>query len=135
MANTAAAKKEARASVGRTLRNRSVRSAVKTRVGKARRVITDGAEGALESVLTAISGLDRAAEKGILHPNNVARRKSRLMKRLNAQGAVAPAPAKGAKGKAASGAKKAARPAAKSAAKPAPKKTPARRTATKKSAS
>jgi hypothetical protein len=40
--------------------------------------------------LTAISALDRAVSKGVLHRNNAARRKSRLMKRLNAAG---PAPA------------------------------------------
>jgi small subunit ribosomal protein S20 len=127
MANTAAAKKEARASVGRTLRNRAVRSSVKTGVTKARRVIGDGGEGALEAALAAISGLDRAAEKGILHPNNAARRKSRLMKRLNAIGAApAAAPAKGAKAKSGRGTKAAAKPAAKA------KKAPARRTAAKK---
>jgi|SRR5438067_11878257 len=136
MANTASAKKQTRASVGRTLRNRSVRSAVKTGVGKARRVLSEGADGAQAAALAAISGLDRAAEKGILHPNNVARRKSRLMKRLNAQGAAAPAPTKGEKGKSARATKAAtkgtAKPAAKSAAKPAAKKAPARRTAAKK---
>ena len=140
MANTASAKKQTRASVGRTLRNRSVRSAVKTGVGKARRVLSEGADGAQAAALAAISGLDRAAEKGILHPNNVARRKSRLMKRLNAQGAAAPTPTKGEKGKSARGtkaatkgaAKPAARGAEKSAAKPATKKAPARRTAAKK---
>src|SRR2546430_8533654 len=121
MANTASAKKETRASVGRTLRNRSVRSAVKTGVGKARRVITEGAEGARESALAAISGLDRAAEKGILHPNNAARRKSRLMKRLNALATAPPAPAKGEKGKATRGTKAAAKPAARSAVKAATK--------------
>jgi hypothetical protein len=36
-----------------------------------------------EAVVTAISSLDKAAEKGIIHPNNAARRKSRLMKKLN----------------------------------------------------
>jgi small subunit ribosomal protein S20 len=124
MANTAAAKKEARASVGRTLRNRSVRSSVKTGVAKARRVIGDGTEGALEAALAAISSLDRAAEKGIVHPNNAARRKSRLMKRLNAIGAApAAAPAKGEKGKGGR---------TKTASKPAAKKAPARRTTAKK---
>jgi small subunit ribosomal protein S20 len=125
MANTASAKKESRSSVGRTLRNRSVRSAVKTGVAKARRVIGEGAEGALETAMAAISGLDRAAEKGILHPKNAARRKSRLMKRLNALASAAPAaPAKGQKGKSTRGTKAAAKPAA--------KKAPARKTAAKK---
>ena len=38
---------------------------------------------AKEAVVVAISSLDKAAEKGIIHPNNAARRKSRLMKKLN----------------------------------------------------
>src|ERR671935_2264950 len=117
MANTAAAKKEARASVRRTVRNRSIRSAVKTGVVKARRVIGDEAEGALEATLAAISGLDRAAAKGVLHPKNAARRKSRLMKALNAVAKgekKAEAPAKGS-GKAASGKARAAGTAKKAA--------------------
>ena len=67
----------------RRVRNRSVRSAVKTFVGKARTAIEaepldDGTE---QTILKAIQELDRAARKGILHPNNAARRKSRLIKR------------------------------------------------------
>ena len=84
---TASARKQARATVGRTLRNRSVRSAVKTRVVRVRKAITEHAEGVVELGVAAISSLDRAAGKGILHPNNAARRKSRLMQRLNKQAA------------------------------------------------
>ena len=93
MANTKAAKKYAKASGVRATRNRSVKSAVKTYVAKARRAMTDGSEEATAAVTTATSVLDRAASKGILHPNNAARRKSRLMKRLVASaapGAAAP---------------------------------------------
>jgi small subunit ribosomal protein S20 len=67
----------------RRIRNRSVRSAVKTFVGKARTAI--GAEPLEEAteqtILKAIQELDRAARKGIIHRNNAARRKSRLIKR------------------------------------------------------
>ena len=128
MANTRSAKKETRAGVRRTLRNRSVRSSVKTRVSKARRALLDNVENALELATSAISSLDRAAEKGILHPNNAARRKSRLAKRMNGQAAPAATPAKGEKGKAARGGSKAAG----KTAKPAARKAPARRTAAKK---
>ena len=100
-----------------------MRSAVKTRIAKARRAIVDGSENGVESVTAAISSLDRAAEKGILHPNNAARRKSRLARRLNAQAAGVAAPEKGEKGKAAKGGR---------AAKAAPKKAPARKATTKK---
>src|SRR5437588_6338486 len=100
MANTSSAKKQMRSAARRMLRNRSVRSAVKTHVVKARRALAEGAEGAAETAVAAISRLDRAAEKGILHKNNAARRKSRLAKRMNAQGAAPAAPAKGQKAKA-----------------------------------
>jgi small subunit ribosomal protein S20 len=125
MANTSAAKKAMRAAARRTVRNRSVRSAVKTRVSKARRALVEGAEGALETALAAISSLDRAAEKGILHPNNVARRKSRLAKRMSPQ---APAPAAPAKGTRAKGTRAAASKAkAASAKKPAARKPAAKK--------
>jgi small subunit ribosomal protein S20 len=113
---TASARKQARAAVGRTLRNRSVRSAVKTRVVRVRRALTEQVEEAVALGLVAISSLDRAASKGILHPNNAARRKSRLMKALASAGEAPTAVAKPAKSKAA----------AKPAAKPAAKKTSAR---------
>src|SRR5919202_4424259 len=84
MANTSSAKKQARESARRALRNRSVRSAVKTRIVRVKRAATEGGEDVRELAVAAISSLDRAAAKGILHRNNVARRKSRLMKRLGA---------------------------------------------------
>lgn len=72
----------------RRLRNRSVRAAVKTYITRARTSISGPGSAEDETVqaavVRAISELDRAARKGVLHPNNAARRKSRLMKRLNA---------------------------------------------------
>ena len=66
------------------LRNKSVRSEVKTSVTKAERLIFSGElEAAREAVAAAISSLDKAAEKGVIHGNNSARRKSRLMRKLN----------------------------------------------------
>lgn len=141
MANIKSSKKDARRSAVRAQANRSVRSAVKTHIVKVRRALTEGEkEGVAEVSVNAISALDRAASKGILHSNNAARRKSRLMKRLNAIGAEVAAPAKAtpakktaapAKGKAAA-AKPATKPAAKPAAKAAGKKAPARAAAKKK---
>lgn len=56
----------------------------RTAVKKARLLIEAGKlEEAREAVRAAISALDRAAEKGVIHKNNAARRKSRLMQRLN----------------------------------------------------
>jgi small subunit ribosomal protein S20 len=69
----------------RRLRNRVVRGSARVAVREARSAITsDNAQEAKAAVLEAISALDRAAEKGVIHKNNAARRKSRLMKRLAA---------------------------------------------------
>lgn len=71
----------------RRRRNRSVRTAVKTYIGRARSAVsaaTEADESVQATVLRAIRELDRAARKGILHRNNVARRKSRLIKRVGA---------------------------------------------------
>jgi small subunit ribosomal protein S20 len=66
------------------MRNRAVRSRAKTFVTRAEKLIFTGEmESAQAAVAESISALDRAAEKGIIHPNNAARRKSRLMKKVN----------------------------------------------------
>lgn len=139
MANTSAAKKAMRSSARRALRNRSAKSAVKTRVVRFRRATTtEAAEQVTELASVAISSLDRAASKGILHANNAGRRKSRLQKRLNAAlaGTITTEPAKGSRGKAAAEksakttkAQKAAKPAKAAAAakKPAARKSPAKK--------
>jgi len=67
----------------RRLHNRSVKSLVKTQITKARNAIAFD-ENAELAVRAAVRELDRAAKKGVIHPNNAARRKSRLMKQLNA---------------------------------------------------
>lgn len=68
----------------RRLRNRAARSRMRTFVRKAEAAIASGAgEQTAEQVLQAISVIDRTASKGIIHPNQAARRKSRLMKKLN----------------------------------------------------
>ena len=82
--STKSAQKQVRVSEGRRLRNKSVRSQVKTNITKAEKFVFSGElEAAKEAVQTAISSLDKAAEKGIIHHNNAARRKSRLIKKLN----------------------------------------------------
>ena len=94
MANIASSKKDARRSVVRAARNRAIRSAVKTRITRVRRALAERGEAAEEVdqlAANALSALDRAAAKGVLHPNNAARRKSRLMKRLSAAAAAAAA--------------------------------------------
>ncbi|MFC2022185.1 30S ribosomal protein S20 [Chloroflexota bacterium] len=88
---TKSAQKQMRVAERRQLRNKSIRSLCKTNVTKAERLIVSGdLETAQEAVVTAISSLDKAAEKGVIHPNNAARRKSRLMKKLNEAQALSP---------------------------------------------
>ena len=84
MPRSKSAEKAARASERKRLRNKSVRSATKTQVSRAEKLISSNEpEPAREAVATAISALDRAAKKGVIHPNTAARRKSRLMKKFN----------------------------------------------------
>jgi len=69
---------------GKSLGNKSIRSQCKTNITKAERLIFMGElKAAKEAVVVAITSLDKAAEKGVIHPNNAARRKSRLMQKLN----------------------------------------------------
>ena len=65
------------------LHNRLFRGRARTEVKKARLAIESGElEEAREATQTAVKALDKAASKGVIHQNNAARRKSRLMKRL-----------------------------------------------------
>jgi small subunit ribosomal protein S20 len=68
---------------GRRLRNKAVKSELKTRIKTAVRVAEAQDESALVTLQLAQKRLDVAAKKGIIHKNQAARRKSRLMKRLN----------------------------------------------------
>ncbi|MFC1928060.1 30S ribosomal protein S20 [Chloroflexota bacterium] len=81
---TKSAEKRMRADEKRRLRNKSIRSLCKTNITKAEKLIfSSELEAAQKAVVAAISSLDKASEKGVIHPNNAARRKSRLMKKLN----------------------------------------------------
>ena len=66
-------------------RNVAVKSEMKTRIKQA--VSALGAEGGATVAVSAISTIDRAAKKGVIHPNKAARLKSRLQKRVNAAAA------------------------------------------------
>ncbi|MBN1371515.1 MAG: 30S ribosomal protein S20 [Anaerolineaceae bacterium] len=85
MANIKSQIKRNKQNEKRRVRNRVERGSMRSSVSKARVVLATGAaEESKEAVMAAISSLDRAVTKGILHKNNAARRKSRLMKRLAA---------------------------------------------------
>lgn len=84
MPSTKTAEREMRVAERRLIRNKSVRSKAKTDITKAEKLIFSGeVEAARAAVLKAISALDKAAGKGVLHRNNAARRKSRLVQKLN----------------------------------------------------
>lgn len=83
MANIKSAIKRIRSSAKRQVRNRRVRTETRTFVKTAKANINEGKlDAAKDSVAVAMRALDKAAEKGIIHKNNAARRKSRLMKGL-----------------------------------------------------
>jgi len=83
LANTASAKKRIRQNAKRRIRNRIYRSQARTYVKRARIALeTTDAESAIEAVRQAVSTLDQAASKGVIHRKKAARRKSRLMKHL-----------------------------------------------------
>ena len=86
LANIKSAIKRNKQNEKRRIRNRVYRGMARTYVNRARVAISgkDG-EAAKEATLAAISALDKAAQKGVIHKNNAARRKSRLMKQLAEQ--------------------------------------------------
>ncbi len=83
MANIKSQIKRNRQNEQRRVRNRVVRGRTRTFVAKARTAVQGGdLEAARAATLEAIRELDKAAGKGVIHKNNAARRKSRLMKHL-----------------------------------------------------
>lgn len=92
MANHKSALKRIRSSEKKRVRNRIIISRARTEVRDAREAIASGkVKDAQAATVEAIRILDSAVSKGVLHKNNAARRKSRLMKRL---AALQAAPAK-----------------------------------------
>ena len=84
MANIKSQIKRNRQNEVRRLRNKAVRSEMKTRVKTAVRAAEAGAEDTAEAVRAAVKRIDKAAAKGVIHKNQAANRKARLMKRLAA---------------------------------------------------
>lgn len=87
MANSDSARKRVRTAARNAERNRKYRSSSRTNVKRAELAINSGNEDAArEAVQKAIATLDRTASKDVIHKNNAARRKSRLMAKFNAMG-------------------------------------------------
>ncbi len=91
MANIKSQIKRNRQNESRRLRNRNMRGAARTAVSQARAALEANEPETKAAILKAISVLDKAAEKGVIHKNNAARRKGRLMKKLASLGNGAPA--------------------------------------------
>jgi small subunit ribosomal protein S20 len=86
------AQREVRTASRRQQRNKAIRSQVKTGITRAEKLIFSGEiDEARAAVTEAVSYLDKAAGKKIIHDNNAARRKSRLLKKLNKAAAQPPA--------------------------------------------
>ena len=83
MANTSSALKRMRQNERRRLRNRAVRSKVRTAVKTARTALTTGGTEARAAVADAIRSLDKAVTKGVIHRNTAARKKSALARHLS----------------------------------------------------
>ncbi|MCX8063617.1 MAG: 30S ribosomal protein S20 [Candidatus Hydrogenedentes bacterium] len=86
MANIKSQKKRIKTNEKRRLRNASIRSKMKTMIKKAISAInvpTDNVEEREKRLREAISAIDRALAKGVIHRNSAARRKSRLMAKFN----------------------------------------------------
>ena len=83
MPNIKSAKKRVLISKVRNERNRSYRSALRTAIKKADLAIEAKAADAGETVKVAVKKIDQAQDKGILHSNTAARKKSQLAPRLN----------------------------------------------------
>lgn len=83
MANIKSQIKRNRQNVKRNLANRKVRSEIQTRTKTAVSLIDDGSPEAEQAVVEAVKRIDKAAQRGVLHPNTAARKKSKLARRLN----------------------------------------------------
>lgn len=87
MANTKSSQKRIRVSRKRALRNQRISTTAKTSVQNARKaLILNKKKDADELVPKAIQSLDKASQKGVIHKNNAARKKSRLLKQYNKLG-------------------------------------------------
>jgi len=87
MANYKSAKKRIKVAERNRQRNMLVKSRVRTAMKKVLRNLEEGSEQVEAMALQAISQLDKAQSKGVLHKNTVARYKSRLMSKVNASAA------------------------------------------------
>ena len=84
MPNIKSAKKRVKVIETKTLRNKAIKSELKTTLKKANTAVAEGADNKAQAVKAAIKKVDMACSKGIIHKNKAARKKSQLAKSLNA---------------------------------------------------
>ncbi len=84
MPNIKSAKKRVKVIKVKTLRNKSYDSSLKTELKKADAAVVAKADNKEEAVRLAMKKIDQAVSKGILHKNCAARKKSALVRKLNA---------------------------------------------------
>lgn len=84
MANLKSSKKDIRRSTKARDKNTAIKSALKTYIKKTKKVAETGDKAATTTAhILAVKNLDKAVQKGVLHKNQAARRKSRLAKAAN----------------------------------------------------
>ena len=84
MANIKSQIKRNRQNERRRLSNKAVKSELKTRTKNAVTAAETGADSSVEDLRLAVKRIDKAAASGVIHKNQAANRKSRLMRRINA---------------------------------------------------
>ena len=89
MPNIKSVVKDVKKSRERRVRNQDTKSKIKTFIKKTKAAQDVTAENAVALLTETVSIVDKAAKRGIIHPNAAARRKSRLMKRANFKAAQA----------------------------------------------
>lgn len=88
MPNIKSAKKRVKVSAKKNLRNRMIKSAVRTSVKKFQTAVATDTVAAAAQLTATTSAIDKAAAKGVIHKNAANRKKARLAKQLNKAAAV-----------------------------------------------
>ena len=83
MPNIQSAKKRVKVSKAKNLRNRMVKTGVKTSLKKFNAALAEGVEPAAAQLSATTSALDKAVSKGVMHKNAANRRKARMAKAIN----------------------------------------------------
>ena len=83
MPNIKSAKKRVLLTAVQNQRNKAEKTALKTKIKKFDAALQNGAEAAQQPYVEAVSGVDRAVTKGVLHKNTAARKKSKMARRMN----------------------------------------------------